>query len=91
MSVLGVWEIYIKEVDVEGRRALVSWNGNEPKWVGVRYFESATIRKSPPEWISRGWGDGEICYICQATKDKGHREDCTHPKAKKPKVTREER
>lgn len=32
MSELCKWRVVIKEIDAEGRRALVSWNSNTPQW-----------------------------------------------------------
>lgn len=84
MSTMGVWLVYIKEVDLVGRRVLISWNTNPDKWVGERYFRGTDIRRSPPEWLSRGFG-GYSCHMCNAKKVDGHHPDCTHPKAKKAK------
>lgn len=29
---MGHWEVTVKEVDLERRKALCSWNGNPPRW-----------------------------------------------------------
>lgn len=29
---LGVWTVYVKEIDAERRRAFISWNGNAATW-----------------------------------------------------------
>lgn len=31
-----VWPVFVKEVSLEKREALVSWNGNKPRWVSER-------------------------------------------------------
>lgn len=30
----GCWPVYVKEIDLENKQALCSWNGNEPRWWG---------------------------------------------------------
>jgi hypothetical protein len=32
MSQLGLWKVFVREIDPTGRRALVSWNGNAAEW-----------------------------------------------------------
>lgn len=44
---MGNWPVTIKEIDAERRRALVSWNGNTPKWWGERQIKS--LRRSKKE------------------------------------------
>jgi len=87
MSVMGVWKVYVKEVNLSERTALVSWNGNPAKVVFQGYFRQTTIRKFPPEWSTQDLG-GPTCYMCHAKKHEGHAPNCTHPKAKKSKVTK---
>lgn len=87
MSVMGVWKVYVKEVSLFKREALTSWNGNPAKWVTERFFRDSSIRRFPPEWSCQDLG-GYTCYMCGAKKSEGHKPTCTHPKAKKPKVTK---
>lgn len=85
MSVMGIWYVQVIEVNLEERKALISWNSNPDKWVTERYFRDASIRRYPPEWTYQGLG-GYTCHMCKAKKDQGHLPDCKHPKAKKAKV-----
>lgn len=87
MSVMGVWHVYIREINLEKREVLTSWNGNPAKWVPERYFKQANIRRYPPEWSSRDIG-GRTCYMCRAKESEGHNPTCEHPKAKKGKPKR---
>ena len=32
MTTMGKWRVSVKEIDMENRRALCSWNGNTPRW-----------------------------------------------------------
>lgn len=84
MSVMGVWEVRVKEVNLAERKALISWNTNPEKWVSERYFKEARIKRHPPEWSSRDIG-GRTCYLCHAKESEGHLPTCKHPKAKKTK------
>jgi hypothetical protein len=79
---LGIWKVRILEINLKERKVLVSWNDNPSKWENERYFESTMIKRNPPEWVHRV-GSGTVCSICWAKKSDGHRQDCTHPKAKK--------
>ena len=44
---LSVWRVLIKEVDIEGRRVLASWNGNPPKFFYARGGEFLWRRTDP--------------------------------------------
>lgn len=39
------WPVYVKEVDIEGQKALCSWNGNRAEWMGERRI--SRYRKQP--------------------------------------------
>lgn len=54
MRSVGVWTVYVKEIDTENRRALVSWNGNGYQWYG----ESAIgkLKEKEPILIRAGFG-----------------------------------
>ncbi len=80
MRRMGVWPVYVKEIDTENRRALVSWNGNPAEWKSASYFAGSNIRRCPPEWIADPW-DGLKCSMCYRKKANGHVEYCEHPKA----------
>jgi hypothetical protein len=45
MKTLGTWAVYVREVDAEKRRALVSWNGNPAEWRGESYFDKLKDKK----------------------------------------------
>ena len=47
MSTLSTWRVVVKELDTERRRALVSWNGNQPKWWYER--ELKPLRRTEPK------------------------------------------
>lgn len=82
IPVMGVWKVRVLEVNLEDQKALISWNGNTPTWKSPGYFQSAIIRRFPPEWATRDLGE-QTCCMCHAKKSEGHRPDCGHPKAKK--------
>lgn len=88
MQVMGVWYVQVIEVNPSKREALISWNMNPEKWVGESYFRQPAIRRFPPEWSRRGIGEGSTCYVCKAKEHEGHLPTCTHPKAKRSKVTK---
>lgn len=46
---LGVWRVHIKDVDIEGRRVLASWNGNPAKWHYPRGGKLPWRRTDPTE------------------------------------------
>lgn len=54
MRSLGVWPVRVLEVDIERRRAFVSWNGNRPEW----YYERdlAKLKKDEPILIRTRMG-----------------------------------
>ena len=79
---LGIWKVRILEINLKERKVLVSWNGNTPQWKNELYFTSTTIKRNPPEWVHR-LGTGTVCYMCWAKKADGHKQGCTHPKARK--------
>ena len=77
---MGVWDIYIKEIDHAAGTALVSWNGNPPTKKTSGYFLASNIRRTPPEWLSEPF-EGPKCSMCYRKKSAGHSEYCEHPKA----------
>lgn len=44
---LATWRVVIREIDVEHRKALASWNGNQPTWWSERKLKS--LRRTPPK------------------------------------------
>lgn len=54
MRSVGVWPVYVKEIDVEKRRALVSWNSNGYQWYGERAIEK--LKAKEPILIRTGLG-----------------------------------
>jgi hypothetical protein len=39
------WEVFIKQVDLEKREALVSWNGNPARWVSENQLSKYRLKK----------------------------------------------
>lgn len=51
MTEYGNWRVLVKEVDVENRKALVSWNGNIPTWKYESYLKK--LRRTPGKTRNR--------------------------------------
>lgn len=87
MSRLGLWEVYVREVDTEKRQVLASWNGNKSRWYQERAI--CAFRAHPPEWMrsSSSFRARYYCPTCRAEVDEKkdatceHTETCSHPKA----------
>lgn len=54
MSTVGVWEVYVKEVDVERGFIVASWNGNPPSKIYRGAAEKFRAKK--PLLIKQGLG-----------------------------------
>lgn len=73
------WEVYVRKVgsDHDGAWADMSWNGNTSK----RYrLVPAGFKRWPKEWLLREFGS-RMCVICRGREDRGHVNDCEHPRA----------
>jgi len=40
-----IWSVYVKEIDLEKREALVSWNSNPPTWVSEKQLSKYRLKK----------------------------------------------
>lgn len=44
----GHWRVVVIEVNLEKRQALISWNGNPPRWTSERNLKSYRIKEKKP-------------------------------------------
>ena len=49
----GLWEVFVKEIDPEGKFIIASWNGNTPRKMYEREVKKLKIKK--PQMPERRW------------------------------------
>lgn len=55
MSTEGHWRVEVIEVDVENMRALCSWNGNPPKWLGEASIKKYKVKEKTKKQEGSFW------------------------------------
>jgi hypothetical protein len=65
MLTLSEWPVRVGEVDVGGRRALVSWNGNRPEWRSehaLKRLSDWSMRNPDDAIVSRSTAMAALVY-----------------------------